>query len=722
MATISTQFTVVDRMTSTLNNITNSLDVMIGNLNSVDNSINNGFDSGTISKAEQDFQKVNNQVSGIDKNIGLAESEQQKFNSAVEKGTNKMNSLLSSAMKMFGIASVVMAVKNAAVSMYNSATTLEATESKFNTVFKGFEDVAQGIVDKFQILTPATESATRSMVSGIQDLLVPMGFARDEATAMTGDTMNLVGALTNFNSATHSAEDVANAFTSALTGQYTPLKALGVQVSATTVEQEVFRMGLASTTDEITSQMKAQALLSLAYEQSSDALAAYNEESLDTLTRAGLLKTGFSDAFAESGQKFLPQINNMLMVIQANMPTIIAMIDSFGSGLATIIAIASGLLSIIMWIATIIVDNWSIIAPIITGIAVALGIYNGALLANLAITQGATAIKSAFIAVQTFMSIGYGVLTGSTAAASAAQMVYNSALLACPLTWVIMIVIALIAVFYAVIAVINKLAGTTMSATGIICGAFMWLCALIGNSFIGTINAIMQYLYTKFVEPFISIIEWILNVCNGGFDSFGDAVSNLIGNIIGWFLSLGTVVTKIIDAIFGTNWTGGLNDLKSQVTSWGKNDTSITLERNAPQIDYTFDYGDAWDTGYNFGQGIDDSVSNMFSGSDFTSLQNAGNDSLQDYETDLSAAAIQSIATDTSDISSSISATAEELAYLRDLAEQEAVNRFTTAEVKIDMTGMTNKIDSDMDLDGVIAKLSDGFLEALDVSAEGVHA
>ena len=90
--------------------------------------------------------------------------------------------------------------------------------------------------------------------------------------------------------------------------------------------------------------------------------------------------------------------------------------------------------------------------------------------------------------------------------------------------------------------------------------------------------------------------------------------------------------------------------------------------------------------------------------------------------------ALDSIGTDTAGINdsagsaaASLKETTEDLKYMRDLAEQEAINRFTTAEVKIDMTGMTNRIDSDMDLDGVLNTLTEGFAEALEVAAEGVH-
>lgn len=90
--------------------------------------------------------------------------------------------------------------------------------------------------------------------------------------------------------------------------------------------------------------------------------------------------------------------------------------------------------------------------------------------------------------------------------------------------------------------------------------------------------------------------------------------------------------------------------------------------------------------------------------------------------------ALDSIGADTAGINdsagsaaASLKETTEDLKCMRDLAEQEAINRFTTAEVKIDMTGMTNRIDSDMDLDGVLNTLTEGFAEALEVAAEGVH-
>lgn len=177
-------------------------------------------------------------------------------------------------------------------------------------------------------------------------------------------------------------------------------------------------------------------------------------------------------------------------------------------------------------------------------------------------------------------------------------------------TWPILLIIGLIAL---VIYALMQLGLSTEQIVGGICGIVAVAGAFILNAGIGVINAILQAVW-NFAQPIIGIVEWILNVCNGGFNSFGDAVANLIGNIISWFLSLGKVVTKIIDAIFGTDWTGGLNALQDQVLSWGKNDNSITLDREAPSIDYRSSYGDAWNSGYDFGSGLSDKIGDVTNG------------------------------------------------------------------------------------------------------------
>jgi phage-related protein len=193
-----------------------------------------------------------------------------------------------------------------------SAMDMEQTEAKFSTVFKGMEEDAMAFIKEFQKLTPATTAQARNMASGIQDLLIPMGFAREDATKMTGEFMHVAGALQAFNSGTHDTQRVMEAMNGALTGQFESLKSLGIQLDMTTAKQKAVEMGLAATTDEVTKQDIAQVALAEIYAQSGDALSAYTEENLDAGTKLALLRSRVVDLLAELAEKFIPVIHNVI--------------------------------------------------------------------------------------------------------------------------------------------------------------------------------------------------------------------------------------------------------------------------------------------------------------------------------------------------------------------------------------------------------------------------
>ena len=81
---------------------------------------------------------------------------------------------------------------------------------------------------------------------------------------------------------------------------------------------------------------------------------------------------------------------------------------------------------------------------------------------------------------------------------------------------------------------------------------------------------------------------------------------------------------------------------------------------------------------------------------------------------------IGNTAENTQAIKDSLDISSEDLKYLRDLAEQEVINRFTTAELKIDFTA-NNNVNSDTDIDGIVDALANRVQEALVSTAEGVH-
>ena len=361
-------------------------------------------------------------------------------------------------------------------------------------------------------------------------------------------------------------------------------------------------------------------------------------------------------------------------------------------------------------------DNWSIIEPIMWGVIAVLSVYAGYLALTNGIELISKGIKIASCVAAYAPTVATGIEVTATAAATAAQYGFNTALLACPITWIIIAIIALIAVFYMVVAWINKIQNTSISATGIICAAFAFAGTVIWNTVIGILNAIIQSAWSTFVEPFLGIIEWVLNATNGGFDSFGGAVANLIGQIISWFLSLGKVVTQIIDAIFGTDWTSGLSSLQDSVISWGKSNTAITIDRNAPELNGRIAYSDAINVGYQFGQGIDKKVSGVFDGinNPFDGVGGAQDtwDGIHNNTGDT--------AGNTAAMADSMDVLDEDLKYMRDAAEQEVINRFTLAELKVDVKN-SNTLTKKTDFDDMGRALSMFTSEFLASAAEGGH-
>lgn len=413
---------------------------------------------------------------------------------------------------------------------------------------------------------------------------------------------------------------------------------------------------------------------------------------------------------------FQPVLQNLNDL--ANSDVLQASIQNAIGAISTLANILLDVFDLVVSIGTFVSDNWGWIAPIVWGIVAAftaynvvLGIYNG-------IQAVSNGLKAASAMADQIHAAALMMESGATFTATAAQYGFNAALLACPVTWIIAAVLALIVILYALVGIINQVAGTSISATGLITGAVAVAGAFILNIGIGLYNSFVAVI-AAFVNFFIGIIEWVLNAANGGFNSFGDAVANLIGQIISWFLSLGQIVTTIIDAIFGTDWTAGLEGLKNSVTQWGKNENAITLDRMDTSTAglQRFDYGDAASAGYDFGVGLENKVGNLFNSS-------GSIPSIEDYAgliaDNANLSTLPDIADNTGKIKDTLSDTDEDLKYLRDMAEMEVINRYTTAEIKIEQNNH-NTVNNGMDLDGVVSALTDGLMEAIEVTAEGVH-
>jgi len=325
------------------------------------------------------------------------------------------------------------------------------------------------------------------------------------------------------------------------------------------------------------------------------------------------------------------------------------------------------------------------------------------------VTENWSIIEPILIAIGT---VWLGLIIAQLWAMAAAWLAIN---------WPVLLLVAIIAlVIYALV----KLGVTAEQIVGAIVGAFAVAGAFIWNVIAGVVNAIIQHLWSFFVEPFLGIIEWFINAFQGGFDSFGDAVSNLIGQIISWFLSLGKIVTKIIDAIFGTDWTAGLEALQNQVLGWGKNDKAVTISRDAPIALDRIGYRDAWDAGYEAGGNLVNSVQNALKGFDLDKMLNFGAE-------DGIGQGFDNLGADTSHIDNidkvgevgrigdTVDISSEDLKMMRELAEMNAIQNFVTLTPTVNV--QTGDIRNGYDVDTIIRRIEQSLTEQIASSAQGVY-
>lgn len=416
-------------------------------------------------------------------------------------------------------------------------------------------------------------------------------------------------------------------------------------------------------------------------------------------------------------------------------------------------------------------NNWGFIAPIVLGIAGAFAIYTSALMLawtwQKLTTIATTALTVAKI-IGTFATHG---ITTATARWAKIQLGLNGALWSCPLTWIVLAIIAVIVVVYLAVAAINKWAGTSISATGIIAGAFNFVYGCIYN-----VIATIWDLILSFAEFFVNVwndpkrafMELALNIGQTMIDTMRacqgvvDAVINGIIDGIQW------AINKCIDGLNylwgmvpdkAKEWLGMEGEISHVDFSGGKNAFGKALDRDQARIDairnalgeapegwsnlkdkYSMgrkDLGAAYNEGYKTGEEFADLMSDKQtwkaileeSGlADGLNLDSLGLGGLNDIGKALSgdlgknpaldkiAKSVGDIANDTSDIAASD----EELSFMKDMAEREAINRYTLTDLKFNMTN-NNSISNGMNLDEILSKIEKKVYDTIMSSASGAH-
>ncbi|MDN9637822.1 tape measure protein [Clostridioides difficile] len=789
MATIQTSIKIFDGMTPAFRNMTTSINTTINSLDRLQQRLHNPINAGSIQASQQSLNNIESILTRIEQKIGRNTNEQENFNNKIKQGS-EAGSLLVSKLK--SIAGIYIGIKGIE-SITKAADTIASTKARLNLMNDGLQTTDQ--LNKMIYLSAqsarasyadtAAQIAKLGILAGdafgssaevikftelMNKAFVIGGTSANEASAAMYQLTQAMGAGKlqgdEFRSIMENAPLLATKIADAMGKTKDQLKELS---SSGAITADVIRNALFKASNEIEKKFES---MPITFSQAltmmkNDAYMIFGQ----TLGKiSGALQ---SVRFSE----IVVSIRNVMIAISSNIYDTLNIIKNilnseFFSNLVQgftfcAVVITKSLGSIVntaLNIVNIFAQNWSIIKPIVFGVASVFILFRGVLLATKIATIGnvianvAHAASSSLSALMTNIQAAALMRSnGATLSATIATWGLNAALLSCPIFWIIAGIIAFVVVVFVAVAAVNKFAGTSLTALGVIVGAVFAAVAFIQNIMIwlfnrcvdvneGITNGWNQCVFLMkqaIAKGVIFIIEKMA--------SLNDSVNNA-GNALGKAFVTGANiairgVNKLIDLL---NKIPGINIgkvgeatftpvkadnsyIKQQINSlnrWvGDAPEKIKLER----MQYK-DIGAEFQKGNALGTKWQNAISNKLKDTfDINKMLEDAKDKLGlkdlwDKDNPLNNLGgfggdlgknVKDTAGNTAKMAKTMDKSQEDLKYLRDIAEQETINRFTGVNIKIDMNN-TNNISKDTDLDGIVNVLTEKLNDAMVVSAEGV--
>ena len=700
------------------------------------NSLNQAMHNMDVSAANDAYLRLSQTVGNTERYIRDNVDEQGRFNQEISAGTQQANELTNTIKRAVAAYISIQSVGKA----LNISDELVQTTSRLNMMNDGVQTTAELV----NMVYAAAQDA-RGSFSQMADVVARFGnnakdaFSSSEEVVAFADLiqkqMTIAGASTQ--EAANAELQLSQALGSGvlrgdeLNSIFEQAPNL-IQNIADYLDVPIGKIREMAADGELSADVVKAAIFSAA----DDINSKFNEMPMTW----GQIWQSMQNTALIAFQPVLQRLNDL-----ANSEAFQTFIQGAIEAMATLASIVLNIFDLIGTVGGFIADNWSVISPIIYGVIGALAVYAAYLgivkaieIASAAASMIHSLAMSAKIAVM-------AAVTGQTMAATAAQMGYNGALYACPVVWIIMLLIALIAIIFAVCNAIAKMTGIANSGFGVITGG---------------VNVVIQF-FKNLGLTVANIALGIGNAVAALASNMMTAFHNAICSVQSWFYNLLSTALSVIEGI-----CSALNKLPfvefdySGISSAADDYAAKASEASGNKEDYqsisdAFDEGfttfdafqggwasDAFNAGAAWGDGVADKVSN-FSLSDVfgqTDIPNVGdytsgfndaiaNSGVSDYTSGFNDAiansgvgdSIGNIDDNTGKIKDSLEVSEDELKYLRDIAEQEAINRFTTAEINVDMSGMQNTVNSGDDIDGFMTKLTDSVNEAVDNMTEGVH-
>lgn len=726
MASIQAGIQLVDRFSAPLMNIINSVNMAVSQMETLNNTMNTDVDASAYENIRSELHQATTAAQGLREELSqtavpAAMTEQtsrvgdaieqntrsqQNFNQSMQGGVSGAKSLVGALAGLSIVKSAIGAVKGQMDAAINRMDTM-SNYSRTMTAITGSSDVATASLAKLKDMTKGKVEMDQL------DRLTDRGIdAVGIYAKATGQSSSVVQS--NLSKGTISAQDFINTVSGAFeNGTNGVLNISGAAKKA----GDTWATSIANAKAAVT-----RGLISV--------IDGVNE---------GLSNAGFGT------------ILDGIKSLGSTAETVLNNVGNIASGTITLLAPVAG------WIANCassVINNWSTISPIVYGVAAALAAYAAIMGVVKAVELVSTGIKMAMCVAEYAKAAATGTVVAATTAETAAttaataatriavaakteetaaQLGLNTALLSCPLTWIILLIIALIGVLVLVAAKIARTGGVAKSTFGVICGSLKVVVSVVENLIIGVVNTIISLLIELW-----NLIAKLANFLGNVFRNPVGAVAKLFCDLLDTIMSVAQSVAQTIDALIGTDLSDGISGVRNQFSNYvdgivGKQEVYFKPVDPSKYMIKRKNYGEAYKSGSSFGDGVTNKVKNMFSGKKAATDMNKN-----DYEKTLrktqgtnlnQATAANTAATakntagtakNTAKSAQALTATSEDLKYIRDMAAQKYINRFTTAKITVHQTNH-NKISKELDLDGVTEHLRKTMEEQMISAAEGVH-
>lgn len=705
----------VNLRTEQTNNQLETLRGQLGQAVSIQDELNNAMSRMDISAANKAYQQLNSAVSTAERNIRDNIGAQEQFNQSVRNGENAYDGLGSRIKQLVGMYTGVQGIKMA-VHFISDTTSLQniqsEAETKLGAIMRQRMGASPADIQSVKELTAAQQAlgvvGDEVQLSGAQQLATFLS-STDALNTLIPAMNNLAVQQNGVNVSTQDAVNIGNMMGKVMQGQVGALTRVGVTFSA--AQEKVLKYG--------NEQERAATLAEVITNNVS------NMNAIMANTPQGQIQqmaNTWGDIKEVVGARLYPAMMQFFATVNANMPAAETAVMGFAGVLSDIIPIVGQVIESMVGAAGFIQDNWSWLGPVIGGVAAALIAYKGVVIAYntvQAISNGLKAVAAAREAFKTGVTIAG---TTATFAETAAQYGLNAALLACPLTW---IVIAIMAVIAAILVWIHHVGGIKVA----------WLTV---------VNSVLTWadkLRIGFVTTWNGIQNGIDNM-QYGFVAFRTGVLNTLGNLkVAGLTILQDFINGVIDRINKLiQLTNSIAGTSIEVISHVEFATGAALEEEAKQKQRAADLATLQN------QNLADKKARA---QNLYWMQYEANQSQKERERRIAAAKAEaeekksakntaeennysggvgseiagntgSTAANTAAIKDSMDIMDEDLKYMRDAAEQEIINRFTLAELKVDVKN-NNTLTKKTDFDDMGRALSMFTSEFLASAAEGGH-